>query len=167
MGISKKYNEMIRTGIGYDVHKLEKDLDLIIGGITIPSEFGSLGHSDGDGLIHAIVDALLGASALGDIGTYFPSDDKQWENCSSNYFLSETVNLIERSGFEILNIDSTIVLEKPKLEKFIPSIINNLSEITGKHNSAISVKATTSDRLGFVGEGNGWSVFAIVTLKQK
>ena len=167
MGISKKHYEMIRTGIGYDVHKLEKNLDLIIGGITIPSEFGSLGHSDGDALIHAIVDALLGASALGDIGTYFPSDDKEWENCSSNYFLSKTVKLIERSGFEILNIDSTIVLEKPRLEKFIPSIINNLSEITGIQNSAISVKATTSDRLGFVGEGNGWSVFAIVTLKQK
>ena len=167
MGISEKFNEMIRTGIGYDVHKLEKDLDLIIGGITIPSEFGSLGHSDGDGLIHAIVDALLGASGLGDIGTYFPSEDKEWENCSSSYFLSETVKLIEKSGFEILNIDSTIVIERPRLGKYIPSIINNLSEITGKQNSVISVKATTSDRLGFVGKGNGWSVFAIATLNQK
>lgn len=158
---------MIRTGIGYDIHRLEKDIDLIIGGITVSSEFGSLGHSDGDGLIHAIVDALLGAAGLGDIGKYYPSEDKVWENHPSSYFLTKTVELVENSGFEILNIDSTIVLEKPKLINHIPLIINNLASIMGKNNSLISIKATTADGLGFVGEGNGWSVFAIATLNQK
>ena len=158
---------MIRIGIGYDVHKLEKGTDLIIGGITIPYRFGSLGHSDGDGLIHAIVDAILGAAGLGDIGEYFPSESEEWENCSSSYFLSETVKLIRKSGFEIVNIDSTVVLQKPKLIKHIPSIVNNLSLIMGKENACISVKATTTDGLGFAGTGKGWSVFAIATLNQK
>ena len=158
---------MIRIGIGYDVHKLEKGTDLIIGGITIPYRFGSLGHSDGDCLIHAIVDAILGAAGLGDIGKYFPSESKEWENCSSSYFLSETVKLIRKSGFEIVNIDSTVVLQKPKLIKYIPSIVNNLSLIMGKENAYISVKATTTDGLGFAGAGKGWSVFAIATLNQK
>ena len=158
---------MIRTGIGYDVHKLEKGTDLVIGGITIPYKFGSLGHSDGDGLIHAIVDAILGAAGLGDIGKYFPSESKEWENCSSSYFLSETVKLIRKSGFEIVNIDSTVVLQKPKLAKYIPSIVDNLSLIMGKENACISVKATTTDGLGFAGTGKGWSVFAIATLNQK
>ena len=158
---------MIRTGIGYDVHKLGKGTDLVIGGITIPSEFGSIGHSDGDGLIHAIVDAILGAAGLGDIGKYFPSESKKWENCSSSYFLSETIKLIRKSGFEIINIDSTVVLEKPKLKKYIPLIVNNLSLIMDKENTCISVKATTTDGLGFAGRGKGWSVFAIATLNQK
>ena len=114
---------MIRTGIGYDIHKLDKNINLIIGGVTIPSEFGSLGHSDGDGLIHAIVDALLGASGLGDIGNYFPSEDKAWENQASSYFLIKTIELIENNGFEIINIDATIVLEKPRLTNYIPLII--------------------------------------------
>ena len=158
---------MIRTGIGYDVHKLEKGTDLVIGGITIPYKFGSLGHSDGDGLIHAIVDAILGAAGLGDIGKYFPSESKEWKNCSSSYFLSDTVKLIRKSGFEIVNIDSTVVLQKPKLTKYIPSIVDNLSLIMGKENACISVKATTTDGLGFAGTGKGWSVFAIATLNQK
>ena len=125
---------MIRTGIGYDVHKLGKDSDLVIGGITIPYEFGSIGHSDGDGLIHAIVDAILGAAGLGDIGEYFPSESEEWENCSSSYFLSETVKLVRKSGFEIVNIDSTVVLEKPKLKQYIPSIVDNLSLIMDQEN---------------------------------
>ena len=158
---------MIRTGIGYDVHKLEKGTDLVIGGITIPHKFGSLGHSDGDGLIHAIVDAILGAAGLGDIGKYFPSESKEWENCSSSYFLSATVKLIRKSGFEIVNIDSTVVLQKPKLIKYTPSIVNNLSLIMGTESTCISVKATTTDGLGFAGTGKGWSVFAIATLNQK
>ena len=158
---------MIRTGIGYDVHKLEKGTDLVIGGITIPHKFGSLGHSDGDGLIHAIVDAILGAAGLGDIGKYFPSESKEWKDCSSSYFLSETVKLIRKSGFEIVNIDSTVVLQKPKLIKYTPSIVNNLSLIMGTESTCISVKATTTDGLGFAGTGKGWSVFAIATLNQK
>ena len=157
---------MIRTGIGYDIHKLEERRELIVGGVTIPSEFGSLGHSDGDALIHAIVDALLGAANMGDIGKYFPSEDEKWKNHSSSNFLLETVNLIDQSGFEIVNIDSTIVLQKPKLKKYIPSIINNLAIVMGIKKSFISVKATTTDGLGFIGEGNGWSVIAIATLKK-
>ena len=157
---------MIRTGIGYDIHKLEKKRDLVIGGVTIPSKFGSLGHSDGDALIHAIIDALLGAANMGDIGKYFPSENEKWKNHPSGSFLSEIVNLIDQSGYKILNIDSTIVLQKPKLKKYIPSIINNLATVMEIKHSLISVKATTTDGLGFIGEGNGWSVIAIATLNK-
>jgi len=157
---------MTRTGIGYDVHKLVKGQNLIIGGISIPSDFGSIGHSDGDGLIHAIVDAILGAANLGDIGTHFPSSDKTWENYSSGYFLTYSVDLIKKSRFKINNIDSTVILHTPKIIKFIPKIIENLSLLTHIDKSKISIKATTTDGLGFVGKGQGWSVLALVTLSE-
>ena len=108
---------MIRTGIGYDVHQLAKGELLTIGGVDIPSSFGSVGHSDGDALIHAVVDALLGASALGDIGQFFPSNDDTWKGAPSSYFLADAVKRIREAGFEINNIDATIILQKPKLEE--------------------------------------------------
>ena len=155
---------MIRTGIGYDVHQLAKGELLTIGGVDIPSSFGSLGHSDGDALIHAVVDALLGASALGDIGQFFPSNNDTWKGAPSSYFLADAVKRIREVGFEINNIDATIILQKPKLEEFIPKMKYNLSHSMQIDESKVSIKATTSDHLGFVGDSSGWAVQAIATL---
>ena len=118
---------MIRTGIGYDVHQLVKGKTLIKGGVEIPAPFGSLGHSDGDGLIHALVDALLGAATLGDIGQFFPSENDIWEGGSSSHFLTDSVKRVRGAGFEICNVDTTIILQKPKLERFIPQMKYNLA----------------------------------------
>ena len=155
---------MIRTGIGYDVHQLAKGELLTIGGVDIPSSFGSLGHSDGDALIHAVVDALLGASALGDIGQFFPSNDDTWKGAPSSYFLADAVKRIREVGFEINNIDATIILQKPKLEEYILKMKYNLSNSMKIDESKVSIKATTSDHLGFVGDSSGWAVQAIATL---
>ena len=155
---------MIRTGIGYDVHQLAKGELLTIGGVDILSPFGSVGHSDGDALIHAVVDALLGASALGDIGQFFPSNDDTWKSAPSSYFLADAVKRIREAGFEINNIDATIILQKPKLEEYIPKMKYNLSHSMQIDESKVSIKATTSDHLGFVGDSSGWAVQAIATL---
>ena len=155
---------MIRTGIGYDVHQLAKGELLTIGGVDIPSSFGSVGHSDGDALTHAMVDALLGASALGDIGQFFPSNDDTWKSVPSSYFLADAVKRIREAGFEINNIDATIILQKPKLEEYIPKMKYNLSHSMQIDESKVSIKATTSDHLGFVGDSSGLAVQAIATL---
>ncbi|MBH08835.1 MAG: 2-C-methyl-D-erythritol 2,4-cyclodiphosphate synthase [Candidatus Marinimicrobia bacterium] len=155
---------MIRTGIGYDVHQLAIGKKLIIAGVTIPAPFGSVGHSDGDVLIHALVDALLGAASLGDIGTHFPSKSGKWSGVSSNHFLVESVKIVEKSGFEICNVDTTIILQKPKIKRFIPQIKNNLTDYMNIDESGISVKTTTTDYLGFIGDGNGWAALAVATL---
>ena len=155
---------MIKTGIGIDVHKLKKGLPLFIGGINIKSFFGSVGHSDGDALTHAIVDALLGAAGLGDIGKFFPSDDKKWEGVKSKIFLSEVRKMLFNSKYQISNIDSTVILQKPKLEMYIPNIRNNIAEILKINKSCISIKATTTDYLGYVGKSKGWSALAIATI---
>ena len=158
---------MIKVGIGYDVHKLKKGLELYIGGGNISSEFGSHGHSDGDALIHAIVDALLGAAGLGDIGTYFPSDCDEWKGSPSHIFLTDANDKIKNEGFIINNIDSTIVLEKPRLAEHIPDIIQSLSKILDLDRSKICVKATTTDGLGFIGNELGWGVLAIVSISDQ
>ena len=158
---------MIKVGIGYDVHKLKKGLKLYIGGVNISSEFGSDGHSDGDALIHAIADALLGAAAMGDIGTYFPSDCDEWKGAPSHIFLTYANDKIKNKGFVINNIDSTIVLEKPRLAKHIPDIIKSLSKILDLDRSKICVKATTTDGLGFIGNELGWGVLAIVSISDQ
>lgn len=155
---------MNRAGIGYDVHQLAKGELLTIGGVDIPSSFGSVGHSDGDALIHAVVDALLGASALGDIGQFFPSNDDTWKSVPSSYFLADAVKRIREAGFEINNIDATIILQKPKLEEYIPKMKYNLSHSMKIDESKVSIKATTADHLGFVGDSSGWAVQAIATL---
>ncbi len=155
---------MIRTGIGYDVHQLAKEELLTIGGVNIPSSFGSVGHSDGDALIHAVVDALLGASALGDIGQFFPSNDNTWKGAPSSHFLSDSVKQIREVGFEINNIDATIILQKPKLEEYIPQMKYNLAYSMQIKETKVSIKATTADHLGFVGDSSGWAAQAIATL---
>ena len=155
---------MIRTGIGYDVHQLAKGELLTIGGVDIPSSFGSVGHSDGDALNHAVADALLGASALGDIGQFFPSNDDTWKGAPSSYFLADAVKRIREAGFEINNIDATIILQKPKLEEYIPQMKYNLAYSMQIKETKVSIKATTADHLGFVGDSSGWAVQAIATL---
>ena len=155
---------MIKTGIGYDVHKLKEGMPLIIGGIMIESSLGSVGHSDGDGLIHAICDSLLGASGIGDIGTFFPSDNKKWENAESRLFLIEVNKMVLQAGYYISNIDCTIVLQKPKLSSYIVDIKKNIANILNVNQNNISIKATTTDHLGYIGESKGWSVIAISTI---
>jgi len=157
---------VIRTGIGYDAHKLIKGGPLIVGGVSIPSSYKSLGHSDGDALIHAIIDAILGAASLGDIGKYFPSSNKKWEGVSSSYFLKSVVKELYNIGYQIENIDSTIILQKPMISKYIPKIVNHLSEIMQLNQDQVSVKATTTDGLGFIGNSDGWSSLAIASLSK-
>ena len=155
---------MIKTGIGIDIHKLKEGLPLFIGGVSIKSSLGSVGHSDGDALIHAIVDALLGAAGMGDIGKYFPSDDKKWEGAQSKNFLSEVRKTLVKSKYQISNIDCTVIMQKPKLHKYISSIRNNVAEILNIEKEKISIKATTTDYLGYIGKSKGWSVLAIATI---
>ena len=156
---------MVRTGIGYDVHQLAAGEKLIIGGVEFPASFGSLGHSDGDGLIHAIVDALLGAAALGDIGQLFSSDDKKWKDVYSSQFLTRVVNRVRDADFEISNVDATIILQKPKLSNFIYQMRYNLAYSMQVDESQVAIKATTTDYLGFIGKGKGWAVQAVCTLQ--
>ena len=155
---------MIKTGIGYDIHQLKEGVPLIVGGVIIESHLGSVGHSDGDGLIHAICDSLLGASGIGDIGTFFPSDNKKWENAESRLFLIEVNKMVLQAGYYISNIDCTIVLQKPKLSSYIVDIKKNIANILNVNQNNISIKATTTDHLGYIGESKGWSVIAISTI---
>ena len=155
---------MIKVGIGYDVHQLRTNENLYIGGVKIPSDFGSVGHSDGDALSHAIIDALLGAAGLGDIGKLFPSDDNTWRGAKSSIFLIDVMTRIKKEGYKINNIDATIILQSPKLENYIGQINNSLSEIMAIDQSSINIKATTTDKLGVVGEGLGWASMAVALL---
>lgn len=158
---------MIRSGIGFDAHQLKKGLDLYIGGIKIDSNLGSLGHSDGDALIHALTDSLLGAAGMGDIGQYFPSEEAEWENIKSEIFLSEVKKILINEGFKISNVDCTVILQKPKINMYIESIRNNISRILDLNENNVSIKATTTDYLGYIGDLKGWSVIAIATIVDK
>ena len=136
---------MIKSGIGYDVHSLVKGEELIIGGVKIDSSWGSVGHSDGDVLLHAIVDALLGASKLGDIGMHFTSSDERWKGMESIHFLEQTALLVRGQGFEIDHVDSTVILEEPKLAEIIPQMVYKVSYTLKIDEAAVSIKATTTD----------------------
>ena len=155
---------MIKTGIGYDVHKLDLDSKLILGGVEIPSEFGSVGYSDGDVLIHAIVDSILGASSLGDIGQLFSTSDSKWKNANSMIFLQLTVEKVQLAGFKINHIDSVIILQEPKLSAYINKMRSNISAIIKVDISQISIKATTTDYMGYIGKGKAIVAQAIATL---
>ena len=156
----------IRTGFGYDVHAFAYNRKLILGGIEIPFEKGLLGHSDADVLLHAICDALLGALALGDIGLHFPDNDPEYKNIDSKILLFKVNELIEDKNFSISNIDSTVVMERPKLKTFIPQIRNSISEILKINFDQVSVKATTSEKMGFVGIEEGVKAYATVLLME-
>ena len=154
----------MRIGTGYDVHRLTEDRLLILGGVTIPYEKGLLGHSDADVLVHAIMDALLGAAALGDIGKHFPDSDPKYKGISSMKLLGHVRELLEQNGYLVGNIDSTIVAQAPKLASYLPQMIGNIAEVLGIDASQVSVKATTEERLGFTGSGEGIAAQAVCLL---
>ena len=158
-----------RVGIGYDVHAFaapEAQRPLMIGGVTIPHERGLAGHSDADALLHALVDALLGAAALGDIGTHFPSSDPRWRDAASTVFLTHTLGLLTEQGWRIGNVDATIVAERPRMTPHIPAIRMRLAEALGLQLEAVSVKAKTTDGLGFTGRSEGIACYAIVLIER-
>lgn len=156
-----------RTGIGFDVHQFAEGRKLIIGGITIPNDRGLLGHSDADVLLHAIADALLGAASLGDIGQHFPDTDSTFKNADSKNLLHQVVELIHKNNYEIENVDSTLTLQTPKVAPFIPEMKKVIASILNIEESRVSVKATTTEHLGFVGREEGAAAFATVLIYKK
>jgi len=156
----------IRTGFGYDVHTFSDDRKLILGGVEIPFKLGLMGHSDADVLLHAICDALLGALSLGDIGQHFPDNDPNYKNIDSKILLSKVNDLIIIKNFRISNIDSTVVMERPKLKDYIPQIRKSIADILRIQVDQVSVKATTSEKMGFVGREQGAKAYATVLLME-
>ena len=155
-----------RTGIGWDVHRLAPNRPLILGGIAVPSELGLEGHSDADVLSHAITDAILGAAALGDIGMHFPDTDPRWKGTASLLFLAHARDLARAGGYRIVNVDSTVILERPKLKDFREAIRRHLASILELDLDRISVKFKTAEKVGPVGEGRSAEAQAVVTLRR-
>ena len=155
----------MRVGVGYDVHPLAPGRRMVLGGVDIPAAMGLIGWSDGDALAHAIIDALLGAAALGDIGRYFPPDDPQYKGISSMVLLKIIMDELAKHGWQIVNIDATIVVEKPRLSDYIDRIRQQLSQMLGIDVSQVSVKASTSEHLGFTGRGEGMAVYAVALIE--
>lgn len=151
----------MRIGHGYDVHKLVEGRKLILGGVDIPYKKGLLGHSDADVLVHAVMDALLGAAALGDIGKLFPDTDERFKGADSIMLLKEVCRVLEKNGYKIENIDSTVIAQKPKLKDFINAMRENIAEACRVDISQVSVKATTEEKLGFTGSGEGISAHSV------
>jgi 2-C-methyl-D-erythritol 2,4-cyclodiphosphate synthase len=156
----------IRIGLGWDSHRIAPGRPLILGGVIIPSEFGLDGHSDADILSHAITDALLGAAALGDIGMHFPDTDPLWKGASSGQFLSHAAKLVRERGYSISNVDSTVILERPKLKDFRLTIRESLADTLGLSVEQISVKFKTAEKVGPVGEGKSAEAQAVVLLQR-
>jgi len=154
----------IRMGLGWDVHRIATGRPLILGGVTVPAEFGLEGHSDADVLAHAITDALLGAAALGDIGMHFPDSDPRWKGCDSLVFLRHAHDLVRGKGYEIVNLDSTVILERPKLKDYRQPIREKLAEALGLDVDRVSLKFKTAEKVGPVGEGRSAEAQALVTL---
>jgi 2-C-methyl-D-erythritol 2,4-cyclodiphosphate synthase len=157
----------MRVGLGYDVHQLVFDRKLILGGVDIPFERGLLGHSDADVLCHAIGDALLGAAALGDLGKHFPDSDKQYAGISSLVLLEKIAQLVAQKNYTIVNIDAVIVAERPKLAPYIEPMCQNIAQTLCLTMDSVSIKATTTEGLGFTGTGAGIASYAVVSLEQK
>lgn len=156
----------MRIGQGYDVHKLVEGRKLILGGVEIPHDKGLLGHSDADVLLHAICDALLGAAGLGDIGNHFPDTDEKYKGIDSRVLLREVVGLLKSRGFRVVNIDSTVIAQKPKLAEYIEKMRNNIAVDCGIDREYVNVKATTEEGLGFTGEGLGISSMAVCLIEK-
>lgn len=155
----------MRVGFGYDVHALTENRKLILGGVDIPHEKGLLGHSDADVLLHAIMDALLGAAALGDIGKHFPDTDNSFKDIDSLVLLNRTSDILKNNGFSINNIDTTVVAQSPKISPYIDKMRENISRVLDINISCVSVKATTTEHLGFEGRKEGISAYAVVTIE--
>lgn len=156
----------MRVGIGYDVHRLVEGRKLILGGVEVPHSHGLWGHSDGDVVLHAICDAILGAASARDIGIHFPTDEPRFKNISSLALLEETHEIIKGRGFMVKNIDVTIVAEKPKLAEIIPLMKEKISRVLKIGKSEINIKATTNEGLGFIGRGEGIAAFAVASVKR-
>jgi len=157
---------MLRIGFGTDFHKLTEGRDLWIGGVKIPHHKGALGHSDADVLLHAICDALLGAASLGDIGVHFPDSSAEFKDIDSKILLKRTVGLIQQAGYAIVNIDSTLCLQVPKIKPYIDEMQKAIASIAGIAQNDISIKATTTEKLGFVGREEGLVAYAVVLLSK-
>lgn len=157
----------IRVGFGYDVHQWADNRPLILGGVTIPHHQGLMGHSDADVLLHAITDALLGSLALGDIGTHFPDTDPQYKGADSGLLLQKAYELIRSKQYFLVNLDATVIMERPKLLEHIPSIRHRISELLDVDVTRVSIKATTSEKMGFVGRGEGAASMATVLVQQE
>jgi 2-C-methyl-D-erythritol 2,4-cyclodiphosphate synthase len=155
-----------RIGFGYDVHAFAPDRPLVLGGVSIPFESGLSGHSDADAVIHAVVDALLGAAALGDIGSFFPSSEERWKNQPSAVFLDYTYTLLCQHQWKISNIDTTIVAERPKLAPYVQAMRTHLAEHLCLEIEQVSVKATTTDGLGFTGRREGIACYAVALIEK-
>jgi 2-C-methyl-D-erythritol 2,4-cyclodiphosphate synthase len=156
----------VRFGFGYDVHRLVKERKLILGGVEIPFEKGSLGHSDGDVLLHAIADALLGAATLGDIGRHFPDTDPKFKDISSLVILKHVADLLRQQRFSIENIDSTVVLQLPKIAPYVDQMQSVIASALNLKRSQVSVKATTHEGLGFIGAGDGVAAYAVASIQE-
>ena len=156
----------IRIGQGIDFHRLENGLNLWLGGVKIPSEKGCMAHSDGDVLIHAICDALLGSAGLRDIGYYFPDTSPEYKNIDSKILLKKTFNLVREKGYSVVNIDSTVCLEKPKISSFIPEMRTVISAVVETEPDNVTIKATTTEKLGFTGREEGIIAIAVVLLSK-
>ncbi len=156
-----------RIGVGYDVHKLEYGHKFILGGINIVHDKGLIAHSDGDVLIHAICDALLGAAALGDIGLHFPDNSEDFKDVDSKLLLKKTIELLNENGYSLGNVDSTVCLQRPKIKELIPEMRDKLSKVMGIPIEDVSIKATTTEKLGFVGREDGVSAYAVVLIQKK
>jgi 2-C-methyl-D-erythritol 2,4-cyclodiphosphate synthase len=155
-----------RIGQGIDIHRLEDGLDLWLGGIRIPSDKGCVAHSDGDVLLHAICDSLLGAAGLSDIGHYFPDSDSKFKDIDSKILLKSTMQIIQEKSYKVVNIDCTVCLEKPKIASYISEMKNVISEIVDISSEDISIKATTTEKLGFAGREQGLAAFAVALLEK-
>ena len=155
---------MIRIGQGFDVHALVPGRKMIIGGVDIPHDKGLLGHSDADVLLHAITDALIGAAALGDIGRHFPDTDQQWQGADSRKLLRATVGLLQQAGWRVVNVDSTIIAQQPKMATYIPQMVENIAADLMLATGEVNVKAKTTERLGFTGRGEGIAAEAVVLI---
>ena len=158
---------MYRIGNGYDVHRLVEGRKLILGGVNIPHILGLDGHSDADVLCHALCDSLLGASGAGDLGKHFPDTDDQWKGVSSLVLLEETAKIIAKRGYQITNIDTTIVAQQPKLAPHVQAMTRNIAECLKIHFDQVNIKATTTENLGFTGREEGISAYAVVLLQAK
>ncbi len=157
---------MIRIGNGYDVHILTEGRKLVLGGIEIPNTKGVLGHSDGDVLVHAVMDAMLGALALGDIGQHFPDTDMKYENIDSTVLLKRVKELVAERGYKIINLDSIIVLQKPKVKPYIEAMRKRIAEVLEIDVEQVSIKATTEEKLGFTGDESGVKSYCVVLLEK-
>lgn len=157
----------MRVGIGYDVHRLDKNRKLILGGVEIPNALGLLGHSDADVLLHAIMDSLLGAAALGDIGRHFPDTNSKYKDISSLKLLEKVMELLDEKGYKIVNIDATIIAQRPKLSPYISIMTKKISNILNIDEDRLNIKATTEEGLGFTGKGYGISSQSICLITKK